>query len=124
MLVIDQLLTCAIPHPSQCSVHAQVLTNLIEVFKLLAGAKAPIPSPGLTLLLSLSPAKGLNTSPNKAPVGDPTAGGSQQAVRKECEATWGCMQSECQALLADVLAAPSLQARADGGMFSLGGQSR
>ena len=92
----------------------------MEVFKLLAGAKAPNMSPGLSLLLSLvQPSKGAITgSPDKGQPGDPTVGGSPQAIRRECEHAWECMQSECQALLAEVLAAPSLQARPDAGVCS------
>ena len=98
----------------------QVLTALMEVFKLLAGAKAPNMSPGLSLLLSLAqPSKGMIMgSPDKGAPGDPTVGGSPQAIRRECEHAWECMQSECQALLAEVLAAPSLQARPDAGVCS------
>ncbi|KAK9811074.1 hypothetical protein WJX73_000162 [Symbiochloris irregularis] len=97
----------------------QVLKALIEVVKVLGGAKPPNMTPGLSLLLSLQPplrpgAAGAGTSDRSSSlVGDPTAGGSPQLMRRECEHAWACMQSECQALLADLLAAPSLQARPD-----------
>ena len=89
----------------------------MEVFKLLAGAKPPIPSPGLNMLLSLAPPRNITPGESRGVTGDPTAGGSPQAVRRECEAAWACMQSECQALLADILAAPSLQAAVRPGAF-------
>lgn len=94
---------------------SQVLTNLMEALKLLAGARPPIPSPGLNLLLSLTPPRPVGA------VGDPTVGGSPQMVKRECEAAWLCIQSECQALLADIAAAPSLQAaaRSDAGGLQL-----
>lgn len=43
-----------------------------------------------------------------------------QAVKREAEAAWACLQTECQALLADLLAAPSLQSVPRSGVHATG----
>ncbi|BDA48578.1 probable exocyst complex component 4 at N-terminal half [Coccomyxa sp. Obi] len=81
----------------------QMLRSLIEVLKLLNGARPSASSAGLELLLAARSTEDVSTQlPPKLVV--------QQYVRREAEAAWDCLQAECRRLLQELLRAPQLQA--------------
>ena len=67
---------------------AQVLQSLVGALKLLAGSRAPPNSAGIELLLA---ARGDGDGAGALPPNLATP--SNQYVRREAQAAWGCMQA-------------------------------
>ncbi|KAK9837523.1 hypothetical protein WJX81_008555 [Elliptochloris bilobata] len=81
----------------------QVLRSLVGALRMLASSRAPPNSAGIELLLA---ARGDSEGNGALPANLATP--SNQYVRREACAAWGCMQAECKRLLAELLHAPAL----------------